>query len=712
MTSPRTPGHLGAGGAGRDHSPSISEWGTAILSGVILAVIVWRVLIFGDDGLMSGGLVGGDIYPYYFPQKQVLQDAWARGTLPLWNDRTWNGYPMHAESQAGVFYPPNLLMYQVLDLNRAYNLSQLFHYVAAFVSVWRLCRSQRLSQTSSLFAAVIFVYGWFPVRISHEWSIIGGMWLPLNLWLLHRLLSRPNAVRWSVLSLTLAVQMLAGHFNLAFITQISCLVWAISNSSSEAEHGSIRVIAGLRGRLVLVAGAVIASCLLAAVQLVPTLELKHLSQREEVSRVFDPGYGHMPPVYLTQLVASWWYWHTPEIALSRELTNVAFLQNGSDTNPVEAHFYIGLIPLTLVLLLSRAVSRRQLGSRPWKFWLLLSAGAVIYSFGWLIPWLRHVPGFGFFNGPGRYTILASLGLSILAGMMLDTFLIRRGRISRLILTILVSSVTLADVLLSSQYPVADAQVVSSPPLSGLSQSWLRTLLAEEDARTPVRLLAPGPNVGNLLGVSCAPHYLGLGPAEYFSDDAALETQPESEHSVFPNSQQMVKLRRNAVTHILTTDQIAFPSEDCELIGSGPDSFLNRVWGRGAADCFLYRIRNSDNRIAVTPATALQSITWISRRPEDITFEVTLIDDALVELNELMYPGWTVHVDEQTAIPQMAEGSDTAWQRGVHVKTGKHRIRWSYDPMSFRIGAVCSVFSLIGLIVICGLPQLRTRFPRR
>ena len=51
---------------------------------------------------------------------------------------------------------------------------------------------------------------------------------------------------------------------------------------------------------------------LAAVQLLPTWELKQRSQRSDVSEEHRPGYGHLPPIYWSQAIAPW-YWYTQPI---------------------------------------------------------------------------------------------------------------------------------------------------------------------------------------------------------------------------------------------------------------------------------------------------------------------------------------------------------------------------------------------------------------
>lgn len=684
--------------------PSWREWLVALVIGCGLSLYVWRGFLAG------GGLVGGDTYPYFFPQKQILAEAFARGEIPLWHHRTSLGYPLLAESQAGVFYPTNQVLYRLLDIHSAYHASIMLHYAAAFLFAWRFCRSQQLSACSSLLSAMVFVYGWFPVRVSLEWSIIGGVWFPFCLWMTERFLQKPNRRRLACLALCFAVHLLAGHFTLAFITQLTCLGFAflssprqsLANDSRGSRAESPRadsistIILGRWRAAAGVTAAIAVAVALAAVQLLPTYELRQLSQRDGTHAVFNPSDGHMPPMYLTQLVASWWYWHTPEMAASRESLKHPFLLSAGDTNPVEAHLYVGLLPLLLMASLLSAPVRRFARATNWKTWGVLALAGILYAFGWFVPIVRHLPGFGFFIGPGRYTIITTLGFVILAGLGLDGLLRRRGSATKIILTTLIGVITLPDLLKSAEYPVCDAQVVEYPPLKGLADSWLVKRMQEEDARSPIRLLSGGPNIGNLFGVSSVPQYLGLGPAEYFSKETAVDTQPSSPDTVFPSVEQLQRLNSLGVTHILTSEPVRKLAEDCVLIGSGPDAFLNRVWGRGTADCFLYRLKNAAGRVTVEPATALTQLRFLRRSSGDVEYEVDLRDAAEVQLVELMFPGWNVTVDGIHVEPSQSSGV----RRTVGVPAGKHVIRWNYRPQSFQCGAIVSLLSFAVLMIGC------------
>ena len=668
------------------------DWFVAIAIGCALSLGIWHELLTG------GGIVGGDTYPYFFPQKQVMADGFAHGELPLWHDRTGLGYPLHAESQAGIFYPTNQLLYRWFAVNTAYNVSILLHYALAFVFAWRFCRSQALSHVSALLAAMVFVYGWFPARLSLEWSIIGGVWFPSCLWLTERLISRPGRSAGCLLALAFATHLLAGHFALAFITQLCCLGYALLTGSRIRENseragtltssatGPQTPVGRIKSGL-LITGAIAVGVLLASVQLIPTMELRQLSQRDGSNAVFNPAYGHMPPVYLSQLVASWWYWHSPEIVQSRQMLQFPFLMSPADTNQVEAHLYVGLIPFGLVLCLAQDSVRQRLRATHWKIWLLLSGMAIIYAFGWLVPVTKHVPGFGFFMGPGRYTMISALGLAIISGLVLDALLRRRSRVMQFVITAIVAAITLCDILASGDAPVCDAQIVPVPPIAGLQESWIAAELTREPA---ARLLAPGPNVGNLFGVSCVPQYLGLGPAEYFHPDALFDSMPVDADAVFPSDADVQRLRDRGVTHLLTQEAVSNPSPELELIRAAPDSFLNRVWARGNSACYLYGLKSATGRIAIDPASTLSQFSWIEQRPSRQVFRVVLSDDAVVSANELMFPGWQVTVDGSDS----TAGTSGGFRRSVQVAAGEHTIAWTYRPRSFVLGLCVSLVVLV------------------
>lgn len=668
----------------RDHnSVTLLQWTIATVAGLGLAVGVWWPLVQG------GGLVGGDIYPYFLPQKIVLAESFAAGEIPLWHNLTGLGYPLLAESQAGVFYPPNQILYRLFDVNTAYNVNVVLHYWLAFVFTWRFARCQGVQTWPAMLTALVFVYGWFPARISWEWSIFGGVFFPLSLWLTDRIVQRATPARAVALAICLGVYLLSGHFTLAFITQLTAIAYGLLSMRWRPAESASTVRP--KAAVIAITAAIAGSLLLAAVQVVPTYELKRMSQRTGTSKVFDPAFGHMPPLYATQVVASWWYWHSPELVATQEFrTSLGAFP--ADTNGVEAHLYWGTIPLLMMLLLLRRSVRERICLASCRIWLLLMLLAAIYATGWLMPVTRHLPGFGFFNGPGRYTIVCALGGAIIAGQVLTGLLSKHRGPTVALITIIVCGLTLPDLLWSSQY-IAHAQVVSVPPLAKSDSSWIRNNLMSKGP-LQCRLLAPGPNVGNLFGVSCVPQYLGIGPAVYYDQNAWPATGPTSPEDEYPAAADLEKLDSLAITHLLTTEPLQNPSAAIQLVSQYPDAILNSMWGRGNQSAFLYKVTSPPARIVTEPAAALTSFTMVNPKPNSVQFDVELAQAADIELRELMYPGWRVEVDG------VAASADTSKMlRTVSASKGKHTIRWTFQPNSFRIGLWISILTFVACCLL-------------
>ena len=682
-----------------DNSVTFLQWGIAAAVGLALSLGVWWPLAEG------GGLVGGDVYPYFLPQKVMLAESFAQREIPLWHNLTGLGYPLLAESQAGVFYPPNQILYRFLDVNTAYNANILLHYWLAFVFTWRFGRCQGIGTWPAMLTALVFVYGWFPARISLEWSIFAGVFFPLTLWLTHRLVQQPGRLRFALLTGSIAIYLLAGHFTLAFISQLTAIAYA---ALCVVLRGDSQVPA--RQRWVaptIVAAAVMTSLFLAAVQLIPTYELKQLSQRigtangagSGAGEDFDPAFGHMPPLYATQVAASWWYWHSADAVASGKIKNIIGAID-ANTNGVEAHLYWGLLPLTLMILLLNRSIRTQVNFSNCRIWLLLTLAAAIYATGWLIPVTRYLPGFGFFNGPGRYTIVCAMGGAVIAGAVLDGLLKKASAFQAALATTVLAALTLPDMLWSAEH-VAHARVVARSPLASRDDSWIRRNLMN---RGPLscRLLAPGPNVGNLFGVSCIPEYLGIGPAAYYSKDLWPTTGPEQSDDEFPAADQLSKLKLLGITHILTTEPLIRPSAAIELVTKFPDALLNSMWGRGGELCYLYEVRSQPRRIVSEPHDALVAYRVTQVTANSVEFAADLATDAVVELRELMYPGWQATID-QVAVTPIDNGG---MMRTVLVPAGQHIVRWTFRPASFAVGFWVSVFSVLSLCIMTAWPRRR------
>ena len=714
-----------------------------LMFAVLLTFLFWWPLYGG------AGFIGGDLYPYFFPQKTFYADHLKQGKFPLWNDLAGFGYPVLGESQTGAAYPFHLMLYRCLDVNTAYNVEHLLHYIICFVATALFAKRLGLTSAGSGLAALVFTYGWFPPRACLEWAILTGAWLPVALWCVESFL-QTRWWRYAIgLSIALGLQLLAGHFHLAFITQLLVATYFLTRLLTESRPANLCATDGRcrkRATLALVLAG-IAGMGLASVQLLPSWELKQRSSRIITGGDYDPAYGHMPPLYASQLVAPW-LWYSPlvidEENLVRDLAEFTApwhwfgthqdldqavqqsrwgaLTNG--TNKVEAHVYCGVVPLLMacVTLMTWLGKVRTAGLRPASsgsimtattgYWLVAGCLGLIYATGWLLPIGRHIPGFSFFRGPGRYGIVTTLAISLLAGQSLSQLSARfPSRLAKWSVLAFVFSSTCGDLWLVSRM-VKYSYMVSRPAIAFREQSDIRQRLLKE--HTAPRLLAPGPNVANLLGVSSVPWYLGISPEEYVDPQLAMPAIPKplTNGKPTPGSPELLEwLSRSGVTHVLNFEPLDETTWQVELVWKGVDPFLNRIWGR-PEPIYLYRFQPSLQGGLSFPGRVYTRDE--SGRPDSVELKLNGAEtrQVMVEaghgpstliLTELAYPGWTV---QRNGAP--VEARQSGIFRAVECPEGGGEFVWTYRPASVFYGAL---ISLATMFILAAAGHIRYWHPR-
>lgn len=659
---------------------------------ILLTGIFWAPLWNGAS------FVGGDTYPYFYPQKTFLSDQLRQGTFPLWNNLVGEGYPLLAESQTGVLYPPHLILYRLFETQTAYNLSHLLHAVAAFLGTWLLARRLGLSPSGALFCGLVFVYGWFPARACLEWAIIGGAYFPFLLWSAESWLQQ-RRLRWLVtIAILLAVFLFAGHFHLAFITLLAVVGYALLRPALVPEVEApastpppASAPNAWRDRLLTSSGllaAIAVGFLLAAVQILPTLELRERSQRFDFSSEHNPLYGRIPVPYLSHIAAPW-MWFNDE-------TNPDTVLGGS--NRVEAHLYCGLIPLALALW----VAWTHFRERRWTVvtaWLVLGVVFLALATGEPLVWLKALPGFSFFRGAGRYGMVTAFSIALASGMGIDRLLAGRSLGTATVVLTLLMGVTAYD--LYRVVPYVSYVVTVPSPLQYRNKSEVREILR----RTPqARVFGPGQNVLTILGVSQLPVYLGIGPAEYFSPKLNPPKLPEDRAPTDEEIAEHVRwFRESGITHVLGQKRWDSSRWPLKLVWQGFDEFLNRAWGQFDKPLYLYELADATGRLELREGA--QGAARIAKYEADrVTLECDLASPGQVVLKDLAYPGWTVTVDGE---PSTAEVALERF-RAVEVPAGVHTVEWLYRPRSVYRGGILSAATAFGGLLALGIVRLKRR----
>ena len=361
---------------------------TALL---LLSPLGLLLIFFHKLALTNLILARGDVFLYFYPYWHAAAAALRGGRIPLWNPNLFMGAPFLANSQAGVFYPLNWPLWWLLPTPYAVSASILLHLFMAFVGVYLAARRLlRLPATAAWLSALFFALGgYLTAQVEHVNQLQGLAWLPWFLVVLAPA-DRPRAWRRALFVAALfALQLLAGHTQTAFITGVGVGAWLLVRWLLADRRQAARALATLA------AGALLALPL-AAVQLLPTLELTRLSSRqgglpftEAVSfswhpllaaRSLLPGYGQslfseytafLPlTAWLLAIIAALWGWRR-----RRERTQI--------------------LPLLLLLVLA--------------FLLALGRFDPLY---WL---LARLPGFNLFRVPARWLVWAALAAALLVG---------------------------------------------------------------------------------------------------------------------------------------------------------------------------------------------------------------------------------------------------------------------------------------------------------
>jgi hypothetical protein len=370
-------------------------------------LLLW-VLIWNGDALWGATTwFFHDLKHHHLPWRTWAAETWAAGEVPLWAPVA-HGYPLLADGQAGILYPPNLLLYRLFSPVLATNLSVIFHQVwAAWGALW-LARVLGRSGPASTVAGV--AYGLSGFLISH--LVYLGMfqvvaWVPWIVGLAVRG-AREGGGWWGAAGLALGVAWLAGHPQMALYATYAALFGAAAEGWKLKQQRPWVEIAGGVFAMGLVAG------LIALPQLWASAELVRLGQREGGVDAGFASLGSLPPEELVHAVLPRWFGsESPaDVAVTYHHRGGGYVGRG--VSYWEDCFYLG-IPTVLLALAAGRAGR----ARPW--WILLAIGvvAMLGASTPLFPLFRLLPGMGWFRFPVRAAVWVTLAVSMLAAVGVD-----------------------------------------------------------------------------------------------------------------------------------------------------------------------------------------------------------------------------------------------------------------------------------------------------
>ena len=425
-----------------DSSKPVIRWHTiAAPASLLLCVFFWYWPIFFGDRP-----VGGDVSAFFYPLMQSYDESLEKGSLvSLWNDRWGYGFPSLAESQTASLYPIHVLLYSMLNTSEAFVLNLLIHMIMAALSAYFAARVMGLRPLGAWLCGFVFFAGdFFTVHAPHQWAYMSGSWFPVVLMITWKILqlgasgdgdldgqekqgtfSKPGSLKSKqlfhghsqtalltlLLSGSLACQMLTGHFQLAFITQVMMFV---ITGFSVFQRTTSRGLRCVRTGYILLGW--IAGYLLAAAQLIPTAELLQESSHDVSRYEYLSGFSNTP-WHLINYGAGLLFQNPLWRGLVWSPVNPA-TSDPWHTAPEECLNYVGLIPLCFAL----GAAWKWRRTPQIRLWALLAVFSLILSLGPYFPGFRlliQLPGFGWFRANARWTLATTFWISVLSGFALD-----------------------------------------------------------------------------------------------------------------------------------------------------------------------------------------------------------------------------------------------------------------------------------------------------
>lgn len=375
----------------------------------LAALLVLVGLFFWRLALTNLIIARGDVYLYTDPYREAAVRALRAGQWPLWNDTLFMGAPLLANSQAGVFYPPNLMM-TWLDTARAVNWTIVLHVFIAAGGAYVFARTRlRQSMGAAWLAAMVFgLGGYLGTQVEHVNQLQGLAWLGWLFWAYDRTVgdARPMAGgRWALLPAIIALQLLAGHTQSVFISLVGLggyALWRLLDARRASKRSYVLPL--IHYLLPLVSAAFVAVAL-AAVQLLPTLELTQHSARS----------GGLP---VNAAVS---------FSLDPRLLGRALLPDYAGALPAGSEF-AAFLPVGALLLMVLGVGQFRRGSPALRAITIVAGLGLLLAAGGYNPIyyaLLKVPGFDLFRAPARWLALFAFGAALLAGAGFDAVRERR-----------------------------------------------------------------------------------------------------------------------------------------------------------------------------------------------------------------------------------------------------------------------------------------------
>lgn len=713
-----------------------------LIYSIIILVLLWMLFFWRlltpvpeDQVSFKQGDFSGQFVAFGAYQYQRFTD----GEIPLWNPYNNGGLPFIADTQAAVFYPPRLVTiaiasqfggwsYHVLALEAIFHV--LLYSLLMFAFLYRLTSNS----WGALVGAIIAAYGGFisgypPLQLA---LLEAAIWLPLALLgILEATRSEKISWRWLLFTgFWLGISWLAGHPQTSWFSTYFLVAWLGYRSYIQRYRWKVFI-----GGTVLIG---IITLGITAVTFFPSIEYLLLTSRsglgfdakgngfpfQDIAQfIFPSSVSQFSPLYIgipalilifNALRNRWQesiFWLFAAIfglilsfgantvlfhALYNPLPGLRFFRGQERAAFIVANSLAILAAIGMSHLASWSTENESKNIRYFMLGLLALIGGL--SSFIFVGWLGFPEQFGdvisiaFFS-----TMITTIALGLIFWQ------IHSPNRNALFLIILLIIFELFSVNMD-----APSNYDSIPATEQLNMNPLVQTLLNDAPDEPYRVdgfRGLQANYGSLYKIM---DIRGISPL-------FLQNVWNITYRNYVNNPRAWEVF--AVRYIFS-ERDAFGSIETKVIAEGTDSdghiFLHEIIDPRPFAHLVYRVDvvgsdihavellNDPNYLPRETIILIQEpnltlpesapnqtiVRVIEFEPESFTVEVSTTENAILSLAHVDYSGWQATLDNEPVEILSAYGALSA----VEVPAGEHTISFVYNPMSYRLGLVLSLFT--------------------
>ncbi|MEK6940797.1 MAG: hypothetical protein AABW49_02755 [Nanoarchaeota archaeon] len=374
-----------------------------LVSGILLLFFLsfYAALVISPTRAVT---TNADLYRMTGVWDSIIKPELAKGSFPLWNQYVYSGTPLIANTLTAAFHPLSAVYY-IIPFSYAYIFVKIFSLLFMSVTFYMFLRAITLRRLPSLFGAIVVGFAGIITIWAGVISFMNSFMLfPLLLILSEKLITKKTINYAVCIGVILAIAILgSGPQFVLYLTMLTLfyilLRWIQTTSIRSSD------VKGITLSLIIIAVITVS---LAAIQLVPTIELLDYSIRDQGLSYNEATVHSLHPANLISFVIPefygkgdyyWGFWKSSSF--------------------FEGYIFIGVTTFLLIFFAIFTVRNKFFTT-----FSLMGLFSIFFALGRYNPlyyymW-KYIPFLGVIRAPGRIMLFFVFIGAAIAAMGLDS----------------------------------------------------------------------------------------------------------------------------------------------------------------------------------------------------------------------------------------------------------------------------------------------------